>query len=745
MSARPHVLLYISPRSRPKLVEWQEILRRYGVDVRGIPYPAPLTDASLREDAEARLRDAEGSALLGVMHDASDLVTPGTDSPAPRLHLAAVEHLSRVQLFSMQDGAVTRDVYEGRAAGYLDLRAGTADGWWDDCFRMDETGATPAEWRRKTGAKVSARDVTAAQLINDRLRGPLRDFRFFGVVPGRPVSFERLVLDDLEEHPFFGRPEIEAAGIAGLFRAVANMGVHYRAPADKRGSVLWQPGLHGGIPTTPKPDPMHEATYLAHDIFHHLLPDPIFQGTASEAARRVYLVARMLSEAFTLVLADMVFVDAIRTSGYAYDYTRRLAWPVYEAAGLAGSPVDPARLREALLANGHFCVTGSLDRWHRVAAGPEADAALARYRDGYAKFFRADLVWTAANFRDMARRSDEFRRLWELIGPVARANALGLTTVPELAQAAQVDERATLEDLVDRLGGYLFETRIEPLLRRPPEAEPAERRLQRAFARWMSGQLLVHVRYDFLPEVRDEARLIADALCRSPIGGVRGQEDIARLRAFFERRVERLAARGMLARADADLYREMVPHVEPRFVGYRDAHETHEEASRRLLGGRAEDLRPGVALLIRDEEGGRCILQRKDHLHPTPEARGRLSLWGGSLEAGEEPEDALPRELGEELKNPLLVAELLGQRRYRRRFRLSAEPWPGEYDLYVFEAAVDAATFDRWARDFAEPGMVVEGMVAVMKPEELAALLAAPGAFLASQHEVVAALFAAAR
>jgi NUDIX domain len=737
VTARPHVLLYLSERSRPKLVEWQETLRRYGVGVRGIAYPAPLTDASLREDAEARLRDAEASALLGVLRDSSELVIPGTETSAPRLHLQAVEHLSRVQVFSRKDGAVTRDIYEGRAAGYLDLRAGSADGWWDDCFRMDETGATPTEWRRRTGAKVSAREVTAAAFIAGHLSGALRDFRFFGIVPGRPVSFERLVLDDLETHPFFGRREVEESGIAGLFRAVANMGVHYRAPADKRGSVLWQPGLHGGIPTTPKADPMHEATYLAHDIFHHLLPDPIFEGTVSDAARRVYLVARMLSEAFTLVLADMVFADAIRTSGYAYDYTRRRAWPVYEAVGLAGAPVDVARLREALLANGHFCVTGSLDRWRRIATGSGADAALAAYRDGYARFFRADLVWTAANWRDLARRPGELGRLWELIGPVARASTLGLETVPELARAAQVDERSALEDLVERLGTYLFETRIAPLLRRPPAIEPPERRLHRAFARWMSGQLLVHVRYDFLPEVRDEARLLADALCRTP---VRGQDDIARLRGFFERRVDRLAARGMLARADAQMFREMVPHVEPRFVGYREVAETHEEASRRILGGRADDREPGVGLLIHDEATGRCILQRKDHLHPTPAARGRLALWGGSLEPGEEPEDALARELGEELNHPQLVAELLGQHRYRRRFHLAAEPWDGAYDLYVFEAAVDPETFDRWARDFAAPGMVLEGMAAVVEPAELSAALAARGAFLASHHEVIAAL-----
>jgi adenylate kinase len=718
------------------------MLRRYGVGVRGVPYPEPFSETSVRDDADRRLRGAHGSdsGLLGVLWDRSALVIPGTDTDAPREHLQAVEHLSRVRLFRLpEDGAVTEEVFEGRVAGYLDLRGGAAKGFWDDRFRMDETGTTLVEWRRRTGAKVSARDEAAGQLIAGHLRGPLRDFRFFGVVPGRPVSFERLVLDDLDAHPFFGRPEVEAAGIAGLFRAVANMGVHYRAPTDKRGSVLWQPGLHGGIPLTPKPDAFHEATYLAHDIFHHLLPDPIFDGTVSELLRRVYIVARMLSEAFTLVLADMVFVDAIRTSGHAYDFTRRLAWPVYEATGSAGAPIDPERLRALLLANGHFCVSGSLETWRREVRGSGAEATLEAYRAGYGRFFRADLVWTAANWRDFARRPDEFRRWWTLVGPVAHENGLALETVPELARAAQVDDRSTLEDLVEQVGSHLFRTRIEPALRRPPAVEPQGRRLNRAFARWMSGQLLVHVRHDFLPEVRQEALLLADALCRSPVSA---QEDVARLRAFFERRIERLAARGMLARADADMFREMVPHVEPRFVGYVNVPETHEEAARRLLGGRDADRNPGAALLIRDVQRGRTLLQRKDDLHPHPAARGRLSLWGGSLDAGEEPEDALCRELGEELGDPLLVAELLAESRYRRRFRLSADPWTGDYDLYVFEAAVDAETFDRWARDFQEPGAVLEGIAVLLEPDELRGSLSAPGSFMASLHEVIATLLA---
>ncbi len=338
-------------------------------------------------------------------------------------------------------------------------------------------------------------------------------------------------------------------------------------------------------------------------------------------------------------------------------------------------------------------------------------------------------------------RKDEFRRWWELVGPIARANALNLQTLPELAADCGVSDDDSTETLVEKIGTYQFRTRLLPLLTRPPNPEPRERVLGRAFARWMCGQLLGLVRYDFIPEVREEARLIADALCRYP---VRSQEDAERLRSFFERRVDRLAKRGMLADADADMWKEMVPHVEPRFVGYVNVPETHKEAARRLLEGSGSDMRPGVCLLIRNKKTGEAILQRKDWMHPNPDVRGRLSLWGGSIEPGEEPEDALPRELDEEFQNKLLVAEIMGQARYRRRFRLSANPWPGTYDLYVFEALVDTETFERWKNDFAEPGQILEGMTVTMGVDELREFLNHGSSFLCSHNEVIETLLSAA-
>lgn len=748
MSTRPFLFLYISEHSRRKLLEWHEMMHRYGIEVRGVPYPSQRWE-DIPEDAERRLRDARGNAL-GVLVDNSELVVPGTEVAAARDHLRLVEHLCRATFYWFSaDGTIARKTYEGRARGYLDLRDGEADGWWDDRFRMEGTGETPSAWRERTGSKVSARDHVIAQIIAEHVQTRPRDFQFSGIVPGRPVDFRRLVLDDLEEHPFYARESVRRFGLLGMFRHVANMGVHFRAPVDKRGSVLWDPGLHGGVPTTPKRDAFHEDTYLAHDIGHHLLPRPLYTGARSELLRRVELVANMLSEGTTMVLADMAFVDAIRASGFDYDYGMRAIWPLFAATGLSGAPIPTDRLRELVLANGLFCATGSADAWRALLADPSDTVPLDRYVEAYGKFFRADLVWNAANWRDRLRRNGDdreerpgqFRRWWKMVQPIVRTYNLGLDTLESVAAASGAQEGDGVETLVRKVGTYLFERRIQPVLTRVPDPLPRPMRLGRAFARWMAGQLMAYVPFDFIPEMRAEADLIVDALCRHP---VRTDDDVARLRDLFERRMELLAERGMLPKADAAMFREMVPHVSPKFVGYAKVAESHEEAARRLLEGRTDDREPGVGTLIRCRETRRTIWQRKDTKHPNVLVQGRLSLFGGSIDPGEEPEDALPRELNEELANRLLIAEIMGCAAYRRRFRLSADPWPGHYDLYVFEAVVDRVTFDRWACDFAARGTVLEGMVAILEPVELQEALASDGAFLCSHNKVATELLSAA-
>ncbi len=54
---------------------------------------------------------------------------------------------------------------------------------------------------------------------------------------------------------------------------------------------------------------------MAHDFGHFLLPDLIFTGSevsCSVVGQRLYIIFRMLSEAVTMILADVLFVEGLR-------------------------------------------------------------------------------------------------------------------------------------------------------------------------------------------------------------------------------------------------------------------------------------------------------------------------------------------------------------------------------------------------------------------------------------------------
>ena len=113
-----------------------------------------------------------------------------------------------------------------------------------------------------------------------------------------------------------------------VFVAVANNGAFFRAARTRREVNYWLPGLNAGIPFVAKRDPIHEITFTAHDFGHFLIPDLVYTGNNSTNGRRAYILYRMLSEAVTMVFADMLFVETLRLSGHEYDYSKRHIHPL---------------------------------------------------------------------------------------------------------------------------------------------------------------------------------------------------------------------------------------------------------------------------------------------------------------------------------------------------------------------------------------------------------------------------------
>lgn len=274
-----------------------------------------------------------------------------------------------------------------------------------------------------------------------------------------------------------------------------------------------------------------------------------------------------MSEAFTLVLADMLFVDALGRSGLGYDFTTRRIHPLFASLGLDALG-DPAARRALLWANARFCLAGDPGPYEQLGADP---AALAAFRAKYEQFFVADYRWTTQNFRSMGDRLGGRAGAWlELIAPLRRRLPSPSETIGELtdALAAEGVGAGDLDGLIAAVfRRYL--ARLETLLATPPPPDAAARCRAHGFLRWACGQLALCVVFDFLPESAYWARHLTHTLSgEPPLDRALDRATIEQLRGFFDQYVDLLHERHLISADDRAVYRELYPAFAPWFVEY---------------------------------------------------------------------------------------------------------------------------------------------------------------------------------
>jgi hypothetical protein len=574
-------VIYLATKNERKLAEWRRNFDRYGVEIRPVPRrPTP-------EVVDELLRSAgPGERVLALCKEQSDLVRPGTEEKSPRLDLELVDNLTTLRAYVLRDGVVEELTYTHRTPGYVDRSGGACEesgGWWDPIFRVLGTHLTYAELRQR-GLKHSSRDMAISRFLLDHVhyQAPV-DLNFSPQQQRRTIDFDAPLEPLLRHNRYLNNPQAARYGIDRMLRAVERGGVFFRSAKNRREKIYWWPGLNAGIPFTPKKDAIHEITYLVHDFAHFLMPDLIFTGRVSPRSQAVYVAYRMISEATSLVLADMLFVDSLARGGVDYDFSRRHAHPLLRATGLdltAPGALLPG-LERLLRANVAYCVEGNEEPWQALVegAGPAGREALASYQQKYAPFFVEDFRWTVQNFAGMSGRSEEFARWWTLVAPLARALPLGLETLED------VEAALPREGWVEALFRQVFEGRLRPVFSGPEEpSTPGERR-ERAFFRYMIGQLAVLARHAFVPEAAQYGERIVGYLLENR--GRLDLERIQRVRAFYERFLALLVERNLISLDDQRIYQEVFPLFEPFYVFYDGAPEDYEplaQVAARALG-----------------------------------------------------------------------------------------------------------------------------------------------------------------
>ncbi len=563
-----------------KLQEYQLRFSQYGIAVTQTPKDESLAAELLQKPgAFAVLR--ERSALF---HPDGARLTGFEDLAV------AINRTTLTAIRPSEDGALSHHRYERKIEGHIDLskRRAEEDVFdWDDIFVSRSTLSSYHEMRER-GLKLSARDLVISDFVQEHLWYEERiNLRWTPVSAQRSVQFSLDPIAFIDQHAYYRMLPSEHPLRAILDRLLED-GLFFRSAKNRREKNYWMPGLNAGVPLVPKLDDVHEATFMFHDLMHFAFPDLLFDGQISAAHRAVYIAHRMMSEAFTLVLADMVFIETLAQRGVDYDFDKRRIHPLLRSLSRelldALSRNEPEALATLLHANTRYCLLG--DEAPYLSLGADR-GALDRFRAKYEQFFIADYEWTANNFASMAARMGDKAQAWmTLVSPVIRKLPFQMTTVSEALRSLTeagvnpAEPEALVEGLFER-----YRERLWSLLQgaRGTGEELRAQCRTHGFKRYAIGQSAAFVTFDFLPESAHYSERLLRALETQTTLTL---EDVQKYRGFMDQFFDILCDRKLLSDDDRDTYKEVYPFFSPCYVAY-DVKPTEQlkVVSRKILLG----------------------------------------------------------------------------------------------------------------------------------------------------------------
>jgi hypothetical protein len=494
-----------------------------------------------------------------VLADESNIFDPKGDLVAPT-YVGPARNICRLHAWVKRDGKpsakVVRMSYIREVQGQFDgtkLRPDDPSVFdWDAAFTS--AAGTTLEEMDAVGLKNSAREQCLSAFARVFLHHKERKVLRWTTADSADWSTDARLLID---HPLY---QHLAAPLRNALAFAIDQGIFFRAAKSRRDGNYWFPGLNGGLPYVPKSDPVHEGTYMFHDIMHQLMPDLVFDGADSLDHKRVYIAYRMMSEGVSLVLADMMFVRglAAKPEHAAYDFAKRRIFPLFEG-------IDPSH-REDIA----WLLRQMVGYVLRGVPGefPADTAAWQSFAAKYSRFFVADFQWTRMNWQNLVSRSQMVRHWIELVHPETfRAQGVWFISgvVEELGRALP------LETLCDRLFDLVWQRRIQPALAYTAQPDAALA-LSNGFRRWLTGQLALFSRYAPILDVPPLAhRLAARIRDAQPFE----RAEIAALRAELGDYIRGLASAGILSDDDAAIFPDLFPLFDPFFL--RDYDEAQQE------------------------------------------------------------------------------------------------------------------------------------------------------------------------
>ena len=487
-----------------------------------------------------------------------------------------VTHQSEVTLEVFKDGKKTVKKYYGYVEGYVfpNLKSNRTDIFnWDDIFVASATMKSYQEMK-DNGLKNSARDLAFVQLI-DYLPEVFKfdkkiNLNFNPMENEDVISFKPFIKDLFDNNQYYAIAYKNPV-FHNIINHVLNDGLFIRSATNRKQKNYWLPGLNAGIPLTPKKDALHELTFMFHDIMHFIFSDLIVTDQ-SEESRQKYIIARMMSEAFTLVLADMLFISLLKKEGIEYDYDKRKIYPIFSQNEFDINLDNLDKIKDLLWANTAFALLGDEAPFKAMI---KDEQIFNNYKSKYQRFFQEDYRWTAHNYENIKQYSQRDEKWLKHIK--SNCNHLVFDTKESYPD---FNINSSLEDQVKIIFDYFF-SKLTNIIKNPSTYNP-ELAFTNAVRKYVAGQINVFFKFDALysPIFLEQISLI---LKKETLV----EKDLNNIRNLYNAYIDKLVKDSFTTSYEGENYKNIYPIFEPFYVFYeKTVEETFNETLMKVFKGK---------------------------------------------------------------------------------------------------------------------------------------------------------------
>lgn len=412
---------------------------------------------------------------------------------------------------------------------------------WDNYFINLDTGLSLYELNKKD-IKIFSRQKNIANFLIENIYYKNRnDLNFNPQKQETTIEYNNNVLDFIQNNKYINNIHSKKLGLVNLFKKAIHNGGFFKSPKNRREKNYWLPGLNAGIPLVKKKDEIHEITFMVHDLCHFIFPDVFISNTYKngknhkEKELKKYVNFRMASEAFTMVLADMIFVDHLFKSGYNYDFNKRKIYPLFKTLNIDSSNIDD--IKKLMLANLEYCSKGTIFRYLKLAKNKEEFMiAFKEFDAKYRVFFNEDYKWTIENFENIYNSRHDLYRFLE-----NKPKSL------EINLTKDFNINIMLNKFIEGLN-YNGNT---------------DNYLNESFTRYFWGQSFIFEKFNFVQETLLFKRKYFNLLNKNNIS-----ENFYKLKNIFKEYLFLLERKNLISSDDFNTYNEIYPLFKPVYVFY---------------------------------------------------------------------------------------------------------------------------------------------------------------------------------